>query len=150
MKEPWRVVLGPHELPEFRNRKGAEPKRQLPAKNQYFTVSSWGDYPRIVSRQEIRKKLEKAIRDAAWSDGGELPTFDTPVELNLVQYAPRRHANGPAKGLPMLDSDACLAAVRDALQHIGVVADDALILRNVCESRYRKGEPGLEIEIRPL
>jgi hypothetical protein len=146
--EPWRVVLGPEDLPKFRVSKGSPVTPGLPTKNAYFTVNP--HTKRITSRAVIMKGLAKAIVAAAWQDTGKAPPrFERAVVLHLVQYAPKIRRTGHAVGLPLLDSDACLPAVRDALQAVGVVPDDALIVRNVCESRYRKGEPGLEIELRP-
>lgn len=153
--DAWRVVLGPTDLPVFPRGKGSPATPGLPTKNAYFTIATRGKPPKqfhqIVSRASIRKGLVDAIVAAAWEDSGQpLPRFVCPVTLHLVQFAPKVRRNGPASGLPLLDSDACLSAVRDALQHAGVVEDDALIVRNVCESRYRRGEPGLEIEVRPM
>lgn len=154
-KRSWRVVLGPQDLPIFPRAKGSPATPGLPTKNAYFTIATRGKKPRqfhqIVSRASIRNGLKKAILAANWEDTGEPPPrFDAPVSLTLIQYAPKMRRTGAAAGLPLLDSDACLSAVRDALEHAGVVANDALIVHNVCESRYRKGEPGLEIEVRAL
>lgn len=148
MTDTWRVVLGPEDLPRFRPAKKRPIGPNLPTKNCYHTVSRYG---RIVVSGGIKKKLAKCIAKAHEAGAGTpLPTFAQPVSLHLVQYAPRKRNVAGMSGLPYLDSDACLAAVRDALEHAGIVANDALILRNVCESRYRKGQPGLEIELRPM
>lgn len=152
--EPWRVVLGPEDLPVFPRGKGSPSTPGLPTKNAYFTIATRGTgkkrFSQIVSRKSIREGLRKAIIAATWQDTGKAPpSFARPVTLHLVQYAPKMRREGLAAGLPLLDSDACLSAVRDALQHAGIVENDALIVRNVCESRYRKGRPGLEIELRP-
>jgi hypothetical protein len=148
-RAPWRVVLGPADLPKFRNRKGAPPTRQLPVKNRYFTVNP--HTKRIVPSSSIKRKLGDGIVAAMFAaTGGAPPRFSTPVRLTLIQYAPRQHATGPLAGQPLLDSDACLAAVRDALEHIGVVPKDAYIIGDRTEVRYRKGQPGLEIEVAPI
>lgn len=146
---PWRVVLGPDDLPKFRVHKGRPLTPNMPTKNRYKLVNPHTGF--LTTRATIRKGLVKAIHAASWEATGKPPpVFLCAVELHLVQYAEALRRTGPAAGLPYLDADACLEPVRDALQEAGVVPDDALIVRNVCESRYRKGEPGLEIEIRPL
>lgn len=146
---PWRVVLGPDDLPKFRSQKGSPITPGMPTKNAYRTVNP--HTKRIVTRATIRKALVKAMEAATWEDTGKAPPrFRCPVVLHLMQYSPALRRTGPAAGLPMLDSDACLEAVRDSIQEAGIVEDDALIVRNICESQYRRGQPGLEIELRPL
>lgn len=145
----WRVVLERRDLPVFSVGKGGPREHRLPTKNTYFSVNP--HTKRIISKGNVKRDLAKAMIAVSWEETGELPPkFRSAVTLSLVQYAPKMRRSGVARGLPMLDSDACLAAVRDAIQLAGIVEDDALIIRNVCETRYREGEPGLEIELRAL
>jgi Holliday junction resolvase RusA-like endonuclease len=145
----WRVVLEERDLPVFAVQKGGPRKHRLPRKNRYFVVNH--HTKSISTRTGIRNALAKSIIAVSWeTNAAAPPRFRSALSLHLVQFSPKRHATGIAAGLPLLDSDACIAAVRDALQHAGIVENDALIVRNVCECRYRKDEPGLEIEVTVL
>ena len=88
--EPWRVVLGPADLPKFRAKKESPLAPGLPTKNHYRGVNP--KTKRIYTRGGIRKALVKAMAAATWEDTGKpLPVFRCPVVLHLLQYAPKQY-----------------------------------------------------------
>ena len=70
-----------------------------------------------------------------------------PVTLEVHTHWPRCRRSGPASGLPMGDVDATAKAVLDALQHAGVLADDAQVKRLVLVNRYDAKRPRIEVHL---
>ncbi len=83
------------------------------------------------------EKLVTLIDSAFWS-------------LHLTTYAPTQSHQLGESNAPHIDSDACLSAVKDALEWAKVIDNDMRIREDHTRTEYRKGEPGLVIELRRL
>ena len=122
----------------------------LPRKNDHFEVHRRGKRATIGLTQRSRdfREILSVLKAGMWSQ-----TIDEgPLALWLVQYAPTKHGDGikGMEGRGRLDSDACLTPVKDALQHAGFISDDAIITEDHTRVVYRKGRPGLRIELREV
>lgn len=126
----------------------------LPTKNRYFTVGRVGG-PRgratILLSTEAKsfvQRLGGLVLRAGHHCDPSFPLIDEGSwRLTLVQFAPRRREK---TDLALLDSDACLSPVKDALQKVGVLSNDMVIVEDRTFALYRKGRPGLTILLERL
>lgn len=132
----WRCEVTTDQLPRMRLQRGAPVSTVLPSKNRY-TLAAFG---RVTTREAMRLQLAGIFRITGGRVGGL-------VSLHLTTIAGTRRKTGPAAGQPRVDTDGCLWCVRDALTEAGVIPDDEVICRDVTARAYRKGAPGLIVEL---
>lgn len=120
----------------------------MPCKNRaHGTTATGGKY--VTARQKHFRNLIRA-------HCARLETGLGPYALTVEQTCRQMRKVGGIE-FPQPDSDACLSAVRDAIQarpyFRGLVADDAQILDNTITSRLSTAKPrvcGLRIELQAL
>ncbi len=131
------IAMGPDDLPQS---KAGNP--ELPTKNRHFGFSKFGGKYITPRGKAFRKALEAM----------EIPSQACTGlwSLTLVVYTQRRGGKlADIEDEAGCDSDACLAPVRDALEAVGIIDNDARIVSNRCASVYT-GKAGLRIELRQL
>ncbi len=128
------ISMGPDDLP-----KSPAGNPELPTKNRHFGTSKQG-------RKYITERGKK-FRDALARSTGAAIIAEGTWELNLKVTTARRGGKLPdIEDEAGCDSDACLAPVRDALEAVGIVDNDARIVRNICSAEYT-GTAGLFITL---
>lgn len=129
--------MGPGDLPQS---KAGNP--ELPTKNRHFGFSKFGG--------KYITKRGKAFRDALERMNVTKKAHAGLWSLTLVVYTQRRGGKlADITDEAGCDSDACLTPVRDALEAVGIVDNDARIVSNRCASVYT-GKAGLRIELRQV
>jgi Holliday junction resolvase RusA-like endonuclease len=68
--------------------------------------------------------------------------------VSVAAYWPTKHNVGPAAGLPRGDVDAVGKACLDALEHAGIIGDDAQVMSAPMFKAYDRQAPRIEIEVR--
>lgn len=112
-----------------------------------------GKAARVVLSSDYRQWRGLAValmRDAAvrfgWPATKSIRTGSLAVTVDA--FWPRKHAKGEAEGLALGDVDAVAKACLDALEHAGVIGDDAQVVELVCRKAHDKSNPRIEIEVR--
>jgi hypothetical protein len=122
----------------------------LPTKNTSFKPGRVGGrrsgratiLKTALHKRFIARMSEVLLRRGVTCSKAVPMIVDGTWRLTLVAYAPRRRGK---TDLPLLDSDACLSPVRDALTACGVWGDDIMTAEDRSITLYRKGDPGLWI-----
>lgn len=105
---------------------------------------------RVRSTRVRREHAERWVKEQMRARGGRAVIDEGEWALELTVYAGRQALAllGPKK--PMIDPDACLSSVLDALQFVGVLDDDMRVRQVSVRTEYRKGEPGLVFILRRI
>jgi hypothetical protein len=120
----------------------------LPRKDAYHKAARAGGYGRaMIVRTTAAEDFIARLGGLLLRNGHRCSKADPLItdgcwRLTLVQFAPRRRKGTE---LALLDSDACLSPVKDALKETGVYLDDMLVVQDRTVALYRKGDPGLWI-----
>lgn len=114
---------------------------RLPRKNDRHTVIRVGGKGRLMNSSEHRDfclRLKLAMASIPWSriDAGEW-------RISLDATAGRQSR----EGFPFVDIDACISAVLDGLQKIGVIDNDMRFGEATLTRAYRKNEPSLRVTL---
>lgn len=147
------LVIDTQHLPATRTKAGKR-SPQLPRKNDYFRIvkpRGPGAARLIVS--EIGKAHRLAMSQAAVRAGlfcsKSKPLIASGLwALRLKVWAPRKRGElEDGLPVPLIDSDACLSPVKDALMHAGIIDDDWRIETDSTRREYRKGAPGYAVTL---
>ena len=89
----------------------------------------------------------RAVVATSAADASDGWQFVGPVSVTIAIYFRKLTRTGPADGLPWGDVDGPIKGILDALQHSGVLADDAQVLEVYAIKFRDKDRPRIEIEI---
>jgi hypothetical protein len=138
---PLELVMCTADLPPSRN------GGLLPRKNSYYAIHR-GRLHRSKHATDFVLCLQiAAARAGLRPDRGQPPIRFGWWALDLLVVAPARLRTFDVL-LPRIDSDACLAPVRDALQYAGLLDDDARIVRD--RTWTARGRPEVRIRLKPV
>lgn len=85
------------------------------------------------------------LAKSAWSRDG-LPVYpDGAVVIEIDIYVKRMHREGSAAGLPLLDDDAPVKAIRDALE--GVAYDNDAQIVQTTSRKHEASKPGIRVSV---
>jgi Holliday junction resolvase RusA-like endonuclease len=105
---------------------------------------SYTDPAHTTAFDEVHLEAKRQLRRHG------LPVYpDGPVVVEIESCLPRQHQHGPAAGLGLLDDDAPVKAVRDALEGIAYT-DDAQVVRTVSSkttNTLSTGPVGIRVRI---
>lgn len=119
---------------------------KLPTKNRHLKYTHHRGVVKPVRTERAWAFIECLRKKLGPLNRAQLGGF---WELRLFVYSPMRsHKLGEDCG--HLDPDACIFPVRDALQVCGVVDNDMRLLAGPTEVVYRRGLPGLIINLREV
>ncbi len=162
-----RLRIEAHDLPRTETANGQPGGPALPRKGAYWQLTLHGRRPAMV-QSRTAEAFVATLREAALQLGlGLGPLVRTPSArkklaagsapcaitsglwtIHVHVTTPRRTEMPSGEVVPLIDSDACLTPVRDALQCAGVLDDDARI---VSDSTSRGLAPhSVEILLRPV
>lgn len=112
------------------------------------TKNTWHLRSRPV-RSELAKRFLRCfeLRVRSLQAQGSLPRrLEGCYELRVLAFAPIRiHRDG--EWYPRLDADACVVPVRDALESVGLISDDVVLVDGPCATVYRADLPGLHVRL---
>ncbi len=155
------ITLRADRLPVIRRADGSRSNPYLPRKNRHWKpfknrmiLSEQGREFRCAMASFLGAELPDGARTATryktaklWAEQQDPAIKQGHWQLHLTVFCARQAS---ATDGPYIDSDACLAPVRDALEFAGVIDNDMRIREDHTRTEYRKGEPGLVIELRRL
>lgn len=116
--------------------------RPRPKKNSMRIVRTANGKPFLLPSQANVSWTNDAVRqlrDQWQSQRGRLPALDAPLSVTYRFYLVNRRSEA--------DADNLMAAVNDALQKAGVIADDKLIRCGVFSKSYDADQPRTELVI---
>jgi Holliday junction resolvase RusA-like endonuclease len=76
------------------------------------------------------------------------PWREGPLAVTVSAYWPTCNRTGAAADIARGDVDAVAKACLDALEHAGVLTDDAQVVSLTCAKAYDRRDPRIEIEVR--
>jgi Holliday junction resolvase RusA-like endonuclease len=103
--------------------------------------------PRLVRRRDSRSAQDEVSIVLRSQHQGQ--PLEGPVAIELAVFWPRKHRQGPAKGLALGDVDAPAKAVLDALESAGILADDAQVDHLAITKAVDRDDPRIEIRLSP-
>jgi Holliday junction resolvase RusA-like endonuclease len=118
--------------------------RCVPIGGGKFRPASYTDSAHATAFDSVHLEAKRQLRRHG------LPVYpDGPVVVEIESCLPRQHQQGPAAGLGLLDDDAPVKAVRDALEGVAYT-DDAQVVRTVsCKTinTLSTGPVGIRVRI---